>query len=142
MSVASGIRTAAAAAISALSLSPAPAVASRRRAILPAGKTAPAIVVATGEAGDVEVLYPGHVLVRYPLTVACFLATSGAEQNDDTLDTWRTAIGRALDERTVFGADCNEVYRADQTEFESALLDIGYEVSVQRFTVEMIEART
>lgn len=142
-SVANAIRAAAATAVSALSLTPTPTVKARKRPTLPAGVAPPAVVVSVGDAGAVEVLVPGKVLVRYPLTVAAYVATDGRNQSPDTLETWRQAIGRALDSRAAFAAagDVNDVERADETVFDPPPQEDGYDVSFQRFIVEMIEDR-
>jgi hypothetical protein len=145
VSVASTIRAAAVTAVQGLGLSPTPTVKARKRPGLPDGATVPAVSVSVAlpPPGDVEVLYAGKVLVNYTVTVAAYVPTTGANQDGDTLGTWRQSIGRALDDRDVYAAagDVNEVYRTDGEVFDAPAHDAGYDVSFQNFRVEMIEDR-
>lgn len=143
MPIATDIKTAAVAAVSALALSPTPAVDGRKTPALPAGKTPPAVVCAVGEAGDVEDLWAGYVLKRYPLTVAIYVATTGATQDGSTVETWRQAIGRKLNDRAAFPtvSGLNDVWQRDEAAFAPAGLPDLTNASFLYFGVEVIEPR-
>lgn len=152
MAVATQIKAAAVTAISALALTPTPDVVARKTAVLPSGKQPPAVVVACGEGGDTEPLWHDAQLVRYPLTVAVYVATKGDTTDDDLIETWRQEIARKLNDRASYagvtgtgrdgtGTGVNEVERRDETTFDPPALTDGYNVSFMLFTVETIEPR-
>lgn len=141
MAVVTDIKTAAVAAVTALAMSPTPTVKARKRPILPASATLPAVVIAVTEGREVEDLYAGKVLVRYPMTVAIYTASTDT-QDGSTVETWRQSIARKLNDESVYtGVGINRVDREDKTPFDAEGLDGQYNVSFLQFTVETIESR-
>jgi hypothetical protein len=143
MATATDIKSAAVTTIAAIGLSGAPAVAAGKTALLPTGVTPPAIRVACTRGGKCEVYDATRVIVTYVLLVAIYQATGGEQGDDETVETWREAINKALDDRAAFSTvtGLNEVYRQEGPPFVVQALAQMYNVSTLTFAVEVIENR-
>jgi hypothetical protein len=137
------IKAAAVAAIQSLSLAGSPEVKAGKTATLPAGKEPPAVRVACTRGGRCEVYDAARVIVTYVLVVAMYDATGGQTGDDETLEEWREAINRKLDDRASFSAvtGINEVNRQEGPPFVAQALDALHNASTLTFAVEVIEPR-
>lgn len=143
MSVAGDIKAAATTAITALALTGSPAVVAAKTPILPSGKTPPAVRVACSRGGKCEPYDATRVVVTYTLTVGMYTSTTGETGDDDTIDTWREAVNKAIDDRSTFASvsGFNEVFREEGTPYSAAGFDSGFNVSFLSFRCEVIEDR-
>jgi hypothetical protein len=137
------IKAAAVAAIGALTLTGTPSVAAGKTAQLPTGVTAPAIRVACGRGGKCERYDANRVIVTYILSVGLYGPTHSETGDDDTLEEWREAINRKLDDWDSFSTvtGFNEIDRQEGPPFLAAALKAMHNASLLTFAVEVIEPR-
>lgn len=144
--IAQDVRTAAVTGISAITFdSPLPAgsIVGRKTPALPSGKNPPAIVVSVDPKPEVEDIYAGFVMVTYIVTIAMYVTTLGASNDDTVMDEWRQKIGRKLHDRAAFNsvAGANETTRRDMEPFEQAALEALYNAGVMQIELEVLEPR-
>jgi hypothetical protein len=117
----------------------------RKTLSLPQGEDPPQVVVAVGDEPDTEYLTADENLNRYAVGVAILTAGGKKTGDDDTIRDWRQSIRRKIDdlERTTFATltGFNRVTTGGRNPFNTAGLPKDLNVSIQVFTVEVLEAR-